>query len=167
MLRAGVALVPAPTLVPVVILLTARAVQCFGRGPLVAVAGLPFTGGMVWLACFASVTPDHLRDLLPSQVMTGAGIGLTLGALVAAGVRARPAGALCGDRVGAGQLRRRRGGSGRTGVRRVEAVRGGCAGSDGRVLTDGFPFVRRQLGPCRRSDMTGVRRSRSQEDASA
>ncbi|WP_330247709.1 MULTISPECIES: hypothetical protein [unclassified Streptomyces] len=90
MLRTGVALVPAPALVPVVILLTARAVQCFGRGPLVAVAGLPFTDGMVWLACFASVTPDHLRDLLPSQVMTGAGIGLTPGALVAAGGHALP-----------------------------------------------------------------------------
>ncbi|MFF1934203.1 hypothetical protein [Streptomyces sp. NPDC058228] len=89
-LRTGVAPVPAPALLPVVTLLTARAAQRFGCGPLVAAGGLLFTGGMVWLACFASVTPDYLRDLLPSQVMTGAGVGLTLGTLVAAGVHALP-----------------------------------------------------------------------------
>ncbi|MFJ7947816.1 MFS transporter [Streptomyces sp. NPDC096354] len=89
-LRTGVALVPAPALVPVVTLLTVRAAQRFGHGPLVAAGGLLFTGGMVWLACFASVTPDYLHDLLPSQVMAGAGIGLTLGTLVAAGVHALP-----------------------------------------------------------------------------
>jgi EmrB/QacA subfamily drug resistance transporter len=89
-LRTGLALVPGPALVPVVTVLTARAAQRFGHGPLVAVGGLLFTGGMVWLACFASVTPDYARDLLPSQVLTGTGIGLTLGTLVAAGVQALP-----------------------------------------------------------------------------
>ncbi|MEU7058259.1 MFS transporter [Streptomyces sp. NPDC046197] len=89
-LRTGVALVPGPALVPVVTLLTARAAHRFGHGPLIAAGGLLFTGGMVWRACFASVTPDYLRDLLPSQVMTGAGVGLALGTLVAAGVHALP-----------------------------------------------------------------------------
>ncbi|MFE7774978.1 MFS transporter [Streptomyces sp. NPDC057445] len=89
-LRTGVALVPGPVLVPVVTLLTARTAQRFGHGPLVAAGGLLFTGGMVWLACFTSVTPDYLRDLLPSQLLTGAGVGLALGTLVAAGVHAVP-----------------------------------------------------------------------------
>ncbi|SEC13594.1 drug resistance transporter, EmrB/QacA subfamily [Streptomyces sp. 2231.1] len=89
-LRTGVALVPGPALVPVVTLLTARTAQRFGHGPLVAVGGLLFTGGMVWRAGFASVDPDYLRDLLPSQVMTGTGVGLALGTLVAAGVHALP-----------------------------------------------------------------------------
>ncbi|MFD5795049.1 hypothetical protein ACFWIO_16160 [Streptomyces diastatochromogenes] len=89
-LRTGVALVPGPALVPVVTLLTARAAQRFGHGPLVAVGGLLFTGGMVWRASFASVTPDYVRDLLPSQLLTGTGIGLALGTLVAAGVHALP-----------------------------------------------------------------------------
>ncbi|MFF4209142.1 MFS transporter [Streptomyces sp. NPDC001796] len=89
-LRTGVALVPGPALVPVVTLLTARAAQRFGHGPLVAVGGLLFTGGMVWRACFASVMPDYVHDLLPSQLLTGTGIGLALGTLVAAGVHALP-----------------------------------------------------------------------------
>ncbi|MFI9809133.1 MFS transporter [Streptomyces sp. NPDC052301] len=89
-LRTGVALVPGPALVPVVTLLTARAAQRFGHGPLIAAGGLLFTDGMVWRACFASVTPDYLRDLLPSQIMTGTGVGLALGTLVAAGVHALP-----------------------------------------------------------------------------
>ncbi|MER5857262.1 MFS transporter [Streptomyces sp900105245] len=89
-LRTGVALVPGPALVPVVTLLTARTAQRFGHGPLVAAGGLLFTAGMVWRAGFASVDPDYLRDLLPSQVMTGTGVGLALGTLVAAGVHALP-----------------------------------------------------------------------------
>ncbi|MFD9127026.1 MFS transporter [Kitasatospora sp. NPDC059571] len=89
-LRTGLALFPGPALVPVVTLLTARAAHRFGHGPLVAAGGLLFTGGMVWLACFASVTPNYVRDLLPGQMLTGAGIGLALGTLVAAGVQALP-----------------------------------------------------------------------------
>ncbi|MEV6837161.1 MFS transporter [Streptomyces sp. NPDC051133] len=89
-LRTGLALVPGPALVPVVTLLTARAAQRFGHGPLVAAGGFLFTAGMVWRACFASVSPDYLRDLLPSQLMTGTGVGLALGTLVAAGVHALP-----------------------------------------------------------------------------
>lgn len=96
-LRTGVALVPGPALVPVVTLVTARAAQRFGHGPLVAAGALLFAVGMAWRACFVSITPDYLRDLLPSQVMTGTGVGLALGTLVAAGVHALP-----GDRAATG-----------------------------------------------------------------
>ncbi|MFJ7073531.1 DHA2 family efflux MFS transporter permease subunit [Streptomyces sp. NPDC098781] len=89
-LRTGLALAPGPALVPVVTLLTARAAQRFGHGPLIAAGGLLFAGGMVWFAYFASVTPDYPRGLLPSQLLTGAGVGLALGTLVAAGVHAVP-----------------------------------------------------------------------------
>ncbi|MFJ9917417.1 MFS transporter [Actinacidiphila glaucinigra] len=89
-LRTGLALAPGPALVPFVTLLTARAAQRFGHGPLVATGGLLFAGGMVWYARFASVTPDYWRDMLPSQLLTGTGVGLALGTLVAAGVHAVP-----------------------------------------------------------------------------
>jgi hypothetical protein len=57
----------------------------------VAVGALLFSAGMLYRAVFVSATPDYLRDLLPSMVLTGVGVGLTLGTLVAAGVQSLPA----------------------------------------------------------------------------
>ncbi|MFK0193038.1 MFS transporter [Kitasatospora sp. NPDC090308] len=90
-LRTGVAMVPGPALVPVVTLLTARAAQRLGHGPLVAAGGVLFAAAMLWRAAFASLTPDYGRDLLPSMVLSGIGVGLALGTLVAAGVASLPA----------------------------------------------------------------------------
>ncbi|MFC8247364.1 MFS transporter [Streptomyces chartreusis] len=90
-LRTGLAMVPGPALVPVVTLLTARAAQRLGHGPLVAAGGVLFAAAMLWRAAFASVTPDYWRDLLPSMVLSGIGVGLALGTLVAAGVASLPA----------------------------------------------------------------------------
>ncbi|MFC8358666.1 MFS transporter [Streptomyces griseorubiginosus] len=89
-LRTGVAMVPGPALVPVVTLLTARAAQRLGHGPLVTAGGLLFAAGMLWRACFASLDVNYWLDLLPSQVLGGVGVGLTLGTLVAAGVSSLP-----------------------------------------------------------------------------
>lgn len=90
-LRTGVALVPGPALVPIVTVLTARAARRFGHGPLVAVGGVLFAAGMLWRTVFVTIAPDYLRDLLPSMILTGAGVGLVLGTLVAAGVQSLPA----------------------------------------------------------------------------
>ncbi|WP_398407118.1 MFS transporter [Streptomyces sp. WSLK1-4] len=89
-LRTGVAMVPGPALVPVVTVLTARAARRLGHGPLITVGGLLFAAAMLWRACFASVRPAYWLDLLPSQVLGGVGVGLTLGTLVAAGVSSLP-----------------------------------------------------------------------------
>ncbi|MFF7953334.1 MFS transporter [Streptomyces griseorubiginosus] len=89
-LRTGVAMVPGPALVPVVTLLTARAAQRLGHGPLVTTGGLLFAAAMLWRTCFASLDADYWLDLLPSQVLGGVGVGLTLGTLVAAGVSSLP-----------------------------------------------------------------------------
>ncbi|MFE2075762.1 MFS transporter [Streptomyces misionensis] len=89
-LRTGVAMVPGPALVPVVTLLTARAAHRLGHGPLVTAGGLLFAVSMLWRACFASLDADYWLDLLPSQVLGGVGVGLTLGTLVAAGVSSLP-----------------------------------------------------------------------------
>ncbi|MPZ85455.1 MAG: MFS transporter, partial [Actinophytocola sp.] len=89
-LRTGVALVPGPALVPIVTVLTAKAVRRVGHGPLVAVGGVLFAAGMLWRTAFVTVVPNYVRDLLPSMILTGAGVGLVLGTLVAAGVQSLP-----------------------------------------------------------------------------
>jgi EmrB/QacA subfamily drug resistance transporter len=89
-LRTGLALVPGPALVPIVTVLTARAVRRFGHGPLVVSGGVLFAAGMLWRVATVSSTPDYLRDLLPSMILSGIGVGLTLGTLIAAGVQSLP-----------------------------------------------------------------------------
>jgi EmrB/QacA subfamily drug resistance transporter len=96
-LRTGLALVPGPALVPIVTVLTARAAHRFGHGPLIAVGGVLFSGGMLWRVGFVSASPDYVRDLLPSILLGGAGVGFALGTLVAAGVQSLP-----GDRAATG-----------------------------------------------------------------
>ena len=96
-LRTGVALVPGPALVPIVTALTSRAVRRFGHGPLIVAGGLLFAAGMLWRTVLVSSTPDYAGDLLPSMILTGAGVGLTIGTLIAAGVQSLP-----GDRAATG-----------------------------------------------------------------
>ena len=90
-LQTGLALVPGPALVPIVTVLTTRAAHRFGHGPLVVAGGILFAVGMLWRVVFVSTDPAYIRDLLPSMVLGGAGVGLTLGTLVAAGVQSLPA----------------------------------------------------------------------------
>lgn len=89
-LRTGVALVPGPALVPITTVLTARAVQRFGHGRFVTVGGLLFAAGMLWRVAALSTRPDYIRDLLPSMLLTGVGVGLAMGTLIAAGVQSLP-----------------------------------------------------------------------------
>jgi EmrB/QacA subfamily drug resistance transporter len=89
--RTGLALAPGPALVPVVTILSAGAARRFGAGPLVAAGGVLFAAAMSWRAIFASAEPAYVRDLLPSMVLGGIGVGLALGTLVAAGVQSLPA----------------------------------------------------------------------------
>lgn len=89
-LRTGLALMPGPAFVPVVTVLTARWVRRVGHGPLVLTGGIVFAIGLAWRAVLVTPAPDYLRDLLPSTVLTGIGVGFTIGTLVAAGVQALP-----------------------------------------------------------------------------
>ena len=89
-LQTGLALVPGPALVPVVTILTTKAAHRFGHGLLVVAGGILFAAGMLWRVVFVSTDPAYVRDLLPSMVLGGAGVGLTLGTLVAAGVQSLP-----------------------------------------------------------------------------
>jgi EmrB/QacA subfamily drug resistance transporter len=89
-LRTGAALVPGPALVPIVTILTTRVATRLGHGPLVTAGGLLFAAGITWRVFFATTAPDYVRDLLPSMILTGTGVGLALGTLVAAGVQSLP-----------------------------------------------------------------------------
>src|SRR4051794_22314387 len=90
-LRTGLALVPGPALVPVVTVLTAKAVHRFGHGRLIALGGVLFAAGMLWRVVLSSVRPDYPRDLLPSMVLGGVGVGLAMGTLIASSVQSLPA----------------------------------------------------------------------------
>ena len=90
-LRTGVAMVPGPALVPIVTIASARAMRRLGPGPLVFAGGLLFSAGLTWRVVFVSDAADYVRDLLPSMVLGGIGVGLALGTLIAAGVTSLPA----------------------------------------------------------------------------
>ncbi|MFL6162005.1 MAG: MFS transporter [Jatrophihabitantaceae bacterium] len=90
-LRTGLAMLPGPALVPVVTVLSSRAVHRFGSGPLAAAGSACFALAMLWRVAVVSVQPNYLLDLLPSMVLGGIGVGLALGTLIAAGVTALPA----------------------------------------------------------------------------
>ncbi len=49
-----------------------------------------FAGGLFWRVGLAGADPDYVRDLLPSMLLGGIGVGLALGTLIASGTTALP-----------------------------------------------------------------------------
>jgi EmrB/QacA subfamily drug resistance transporter len=90
-LRTGLAMVPGPAMVPVVTFASARLVHRAGAGPVAAVGSVLFAGSLLWRIALAGSSPDYARDLLPSMILGGIGVGLALGTLMAAGATALPA----------------------------------------------------------------------------
>jgi hypothetical protein len=90
-LRTGLAMAPGPGLMPVVTLLSARAVHRYGSAPVATVGSVLFGAAMLWQAVFMSTGASYATDLLPSMVLGGIGVGLALSTLVAAGVTSLPA----------------------------------------------------------------------------
>ncbi|MFI5798752.1 MFS transporter [Streptomyces sp. NPDC051677] len=89
-LRTGLAMIPGPTLVPVVTLASSRLVHRIGPGPVAAAGSLLFAVSQLWRSLFAGTHPDYLRDLLPSMLISGVGVGLALSTLVGAAATALP-----------------------------------------------------------------------------
>ncbi|HEX4249297.1 MAG TPA: MFS transporter, partial [Pseudonocardia sp.] len=90
-LQTGLAMTPGPALVPLVTVGSARAVRRFGGGPVACVGSLLFLAAMLWRVFLAGPEPDYLRDLLPSMLLSGAGVGLAISTLIGAGATALPA----------------------------------------------------------------------------
>jgi EmrB/QacA subfamily drug resistance transporter len=90
-LRTGLAMAPGPGLMPVVTLLSARAVHRYGSAPVAAAGSVLFAAAMLWQAVFLNTSVSYAADLLPSMVLGGTGTGLALGTLIAAGVTSLPA----------------------------------------------------------------------------
>jgi MFS family permease len=61
-----------------------------GVGPVAATGSVLFAVSLVWRIVAAGTAPDYARDLLPSMLLGGVGVGLALGTLMAAGATALP-----------------------------------------------------------------------------
>lgn len=90
-LRTGLAMVVGPALVPIVTVASSRLVHRIGPGPVAAAGSLLFTVSQLWRGYFATATPDYVRDLLPSMLLSGCGVGLALSTLIGAAATALPA----------------------------------------------------------------------------
>ena len=111
-LRTGFAMAPGPLMVPFVTAWSQRLARRVGLAPLIAVGSLLFAAGLAWRIAFAQAAPDYVRDLLPSMIITGVGVGLA-SELVHRRRSDRPAGRTIGDSLGHGEL----GAPGRLGAR--------------------------------------------------
>jgi hypothetical protein len=90
-LRTGLVMIPGPALVPIVTLSSSRLVRRMGPGPVAAAGCVLFAASQVWRVAFATTHPDYVRDLLPSMLLSGVGVGLALSTLVGAAATALPA----------------------------------------------------------------------------
>jgi hypothetical protein len=62
-----------------------------GAARLAAAGSVLFAVSMLWRVALAGASPDYVRDLLPSMLIGGAGVGLALSTLIAAAATALPA----------------------------------------------------------------------------
>ena len=91
---AGFALVPGPLLAALSAVPAGRLGARIGCG-VVAAAGTALFGlGSLWWATQVGVEPHYVTDLLPGQLLTGLGVGLTLTNLSAAASSSLPPAAL-------------------------------------------------------------------------
>jgi EmrB/QacA subfamily drug resistance transporter len=77
-LVAGLSLAPGPLAVVFVSLLGSRLNNRFGPGPVATLGGLSFAAGVTTWLCWMGPEPAYLTAMLPGQMLTGIGVGLTL-----------------------------------------------------------------------------------------
>jgi hypothetical protein len=87
-LRAGLELAPAPAAALAAAVLASRLGPRLGMSTLGGLGGLLVATGILVTAARVGLTPDYLGDLLPGQLVTGAGVGLSIPAFTATAVAA-------------------------------------------------------------------------------
>jgi EmrB/QacA subfamily drug resistance transporter len=91
-LRAGLAMSPAPLMAAAVAGPAGRVADRFGQRVVAAPGALLFALGNLWFATRVGVSPHFLADWLPGAILTGLGVGLCYPALGSAAVAELPAG---------------------------------------------------------------------------
>src|SRR5581483_9255752 len=89
-LKAGLAVTPAPVLVAVVSGPAGRLASRAGFRLVIMVGSVFFAGGLVLLVSMVGSHPDYLAEWLPGSLVVGLGIGLTFPVLSAASVSSLP-----------------------------------------------------------------------------
>jgi EmrB/QacA subfamily drug resistance transporter len=89
-LTAGIAATPGSIMATLSAPVAGRLADRYGSRPLAIVGGLLFGGGALLLALRTGTQPDYAGEVLPSLLMTGTGVGLTLPAFGSAGVSQLP-----------------------------------------------------------------------------
>jgi len=83
---AGLAMTPGPLMVIPVAMLAGRFAARAGHRPLLVTGCLLMAAGGAWQATVPGLQPDYLLHWLPSQLLTGIGVGLALPSLSGAAV---------------------------------------------------------------------------------
>jgi EmrB/QacA subfamily drug resistance transporter len=89
-LKTGLAMAPGPLAVPPMAMLAGPLARRIGNGPVAAFGNLLFGIGLLYWALRWGVTSGYAADMLPGYLIGGAGIGLALPTLTAAGATALP-----------------------------------------------------------------------------
>ena len=90
-LHAGVSLMPGPAMAAVTATPGGRLAGRFGQRTIAAVGISLFAAGGAWWLWRLGPTPSYPSELLPGQIMTGTGVGLTLPSLASAAAASLPA----------------------------------------------------------------------------
>ena len=84
-LETGLGIAPGPVMVSVTAIGLRRYTAKFPAGRVAAAGALLMAACDVWIAMSLTASPDYLREILPAWLMAGAGVGLTLPTIIAAG----------------------------------------------------------------------------------